>query len=51
MGKTVAVATSIGIFLYDSGTLEVQRYFAEDNYILSLAILSRWADVSFWVKR
>jgi len=36
-GKTIAVASSIGIFLYNSRNLEMQSYFAEDNLILSLA--------------
>ena len=36
-GSIIAVATSIGIFLYDSKMLQVQSYFAEDIYIDSIA--------------
>ena len=36
-GETIAVATTIGIFLHNSRNLEMQSHLADDNYITSLA--------------
>ena len=36
-GETIAVATTVGIFLYNSRDLEIQSHLADDNYIIHLA--------------